>query len=271
MPAFDFIECASKAYRYVWDNRQALARLSALVIGIKIVSFALVIMLGLSDHLLRQGLFLLPSYFLEGWAVALIMAQALKMETDKAYVLVRPLKDYEEKNAVMASMILYVLFKIILSVFAGLVFSGPIRDMPEATQVSAPEPGLAMFIASSLFVVFMIWIFRFFWLYVPVALGFSVKHFFKKIMPFSASFYMLGLWAMCFIPPGLVLLVVSGFVDGVLPAAPEAQNIAHGPHAYASAIMYAVFDYATVLIASVGMAYGVSSMFNDENKTVSIL
>ena len=52
---FDFVECGSKSYEYLWDHRHSLVRKIAPLLLVKFLAFALILTLELEQNLLRQG------------------------------------------------------------------------------------------------------------------------------------------------------------------------------------------------------------------------
>lgn len=265
MITFDFVECASKAYGYVWHNRQEVLRISGALLAFKIFSFFIVIALQLDENLLRQGLILLPSHLFEGWVIAHIMINALTSEESDAYKIAAPDSEADFKRRVLSSALIYVLLKLILSFLAGITF----MDMQSAADHTPAEPGPGLFFMSTMLIIFLVWSFRFLWLYIPVLLGKTPIEFLIKIKPLSSSLYMLGLWVMCFVPIGLGLIAVSELISGLFPTTATGDDLP-ALKKYLSGIFQAAFDYVMVLVSSLGMAYAISSIFNDEDKNVSI-
>ncbi len=268
MARFDFVESASKAYQYAWDNKQDLARPSAFVLLAKIVCFVFVLGFGLEQNFLRQGLVLLPSYFVEGWIIAHIMLKALSTEEDSAYQIPAISPDNVQR-AVLVSTVVYVLLKLVLSVLIGMPASVDLSTLP-ADRTPA-EPTAGMFGMLVMFSVFLVWAFRFLWLYIPPALGFTVKDYLLKVRPFTSSLYMLGLWVLCFVPLGLLLIMASEIASAPFTAPTGDVDAIPTLQKYILTFVHGGFDYIMVLISSLGMAYGVASMFNKQDKNISLL
>jgi hypothetical protein len=265
MAKFDFIESAGKAYQYAWTHRHDLARPTAFVLAAKFLCFVVVFILGLEENLLRQGLVLMPSYFVEGWIIAHIMLKALSAEKDRAYQIPGIAPEHVQ-NAMMTSMLVYVLLKLLLSFVVGM--PGLIDPQAVAEGQEAGTPDIMVFLAALGFMVFVVWFFRFLWLYVPPALGFSMKHYVIKVGSLRGSYYIIGMWIMCFVPMAIALIVFSQIVS--IPFDADGEELSQ-MHKYTLSFLQGVFDYMMVLVSSLGMAYGVASMFNKEDKTVSLL
>lgn len=265
MANFDFVEATSRSYSFVWHNRVEVFRLSSLVLSVKIVSFIGLIAFGMEQNVIRQGLIFLPSYLLEGWAIAHIIVMAIYKadgaDTKTGFSL--PVGEDIENN-IKASMIIYVLTKLTLSFVLGVTFSGQGPDM----QPTAPEPSLSMFVLAMGMLVFMVWAFRFLWLYVPYIFGVSAIQFLNKFKAFGASFNFIGVWLLCFVPLVLAMIAASevlGFIATMVGL--DQKSIVFESMI---AVVQAFTDYGMALFASLGVAYGIFSVLKGENKKTSI-
>lgn len=250
MAAFDFVDSAARSYQFVWDKRQMLVRLAFLPLMVKLGCFAAVILLGLEENFLRQGLFLLPSYFAEGWLACMVVHHALlpgqNME-GTAYV-----------RTVIAAMVVYVLIQLIMSLLSALALTAQAQ-----TPAESPPPTGESFVAAMLVLVFTVWAFRLIWLYIPIVLGYSVKDFLLKAKGFQTSFYMIGTWLLCFVPFGLFLVVVSQLVLAILPAQGDSLSL---PYMTVMAALQAAVEMLVALVSSVAMAYGIRSIYEGAQK-----
>ncbi|MCB1562386.1 MAG: hypothetical protein KDJ75_02320 [Alphaproteobacteria bacterium] len=250
MAAFDFVDSAAQSYQFVWEKRQMLARLAFLPLMVKLGCFAAVILLGLEENFLRQGLFLLPSYFAEGWLVCMVVRHALLPGRDAegpAYV-----------RTIIAAMIVYVLIQLIMSLLSALALTGQAQAPAEA-----PPPTGESFVAALLLLAFTLWAFRLIWLYIPVVLGYSVKDFLFKARGYRTSFYMIGTWLLCFVPFGLFLVIVSQLVLAALPAQGETLSL---PYMVVMAAIQGAVEMLVALVSSVAMAYGIRSIYEGAQK-----
>ena len=270
MAKFDFVECASKSYEYTWSHKEMIMRMSLLALAIKFVTFAFIITFNLEHNYLRQGLILLPAYFAEGWVVAQIVFMALNNEQDSGY----KVPENNFKNAprnMIASTIIYVLLKVAMSVAIGTpqAFISPeaAQKAQEMAEAQPSEPSSLMFLALCVGLFAAFWAFRYLWLYVPVILGFSVKDFLFKIRYPYCSIYMIATWLFIMIPAGIVMVIVSGLV-GTIFVTGDGEISSVGT--IIITCIQAGFDYIIILMSSLAMAYGVASIFNKEDKNVSL-
>ena len=265
MASFDFVDSASRAYQFVWDKRDEVLRFSAMVLALKMLSFAAFVAFGLQKDVLLQGLLLLPSHLLEGWVIATLIMMALYQyeAQEKNGQSIMPATQDMGKH-IKASMIVYVLIKLMLSFVMGYTYEGQ-QGLPDTQP---PDPTLQTFIVAVMIIVFLIWAFRFLWIYIPIVMGRSLGEYLVKFRAFSDSFPLLGVWILCFVPVVLVMLVMSQIwdtVSGALGFGSDSIVFDTG-----MAIIQALIDYALSLVSSLAVAYGMYSVFKGENKKTDI-
>lgn len=255
MNNFNFVDSAAKAYHFVWLNRENVMRMSAMALSIKILSFVIILVFGLEENILRQGLLLLPSHFFEGWVIAHILVMAV-YPSNAARL---PEQSTDLTANIRAGVIMYVLIKMVLSLITGLIFAGQ-SALPEGPP---PAPSLEMLLVAGMLVAFMIWAFRFVWLYVPVMLGFTVRSFLMQFPSFTASFAMLAIWILCFVPLALLMLLLLDLINlAIIEDAPGAIGFAEQA---LKAGVQAVIDYALALVSSIGIAYGIMNVYQSRD------
>jgi hypothetical protein len=261
---FDFVDAAAQGYRFTWDKRAVLVQLAIIPFLIKTILFFVIIALDVQDNYLRSGLILLPSYAAEGWLVA--QAIRLAMMLQPQYFSHRPALNASSESPVayrrtlLAAVIIYALIKLFSAFLAGMI--GTLENMSAADQPPVPvqiHPAYGFFIAAA-GLAGMIWAFRYVWLYVPVAMGYSLREFLLKIRHFMLSFYMISLWLLCFIPMVLLLLVVSEVFLGVFPMISETQH--SSGFTYAMVFVQSISEILIAVVSSVAMAYAVQSIMS---------
>lgn len=267
MASFDFVESASKGYQFVWNDRRILARLAFWPLLIKLASFTLITYLDMQDQTLRQGLILIPSSFAEGWLVAMAIRMAALGEPWSGPATGDARRDAgahaARKRAVTGAMLIYVLTKLILAFFSGLLMDSGVI----ANSADFGGPMISAFFAGVLLMLGIIWAFRFTWLYVPAALGFSVRDFLRKIKPFMVSVYMMGLWFLCLVPMALALIMMAQFLATIFPV----QGDTVSPlYLYGLAGVQAVLELAVALIAGSAMGYAVLGVMRGDSKRTEL-
>ncbi len=251
MAKFNFIDVSGEGYSFVWRERSMLMRLAALPVMIKITSFAVVYWLGFEDNFLRQGLVFLPSYFAEGWLLAYAIRMAVLGESWTA-------ASAERYRSITASMVLYVLIKIMMAVSVGSAMEG--KDLT-GKDVPPVESSGETLILSFILLVMLVWGFRFLWYYVPLAMGIKLSDFWRHSKSISTSFYMMGTWLLCFAPMVFVLLVLSGLMREIFP---DVGDEFSGLYVGAMSVVQSIVELIILLVSSVAMAYGVSQMMGSK-------
>lgn len=259
MARFDFIDSAVFGYRFLIVEHALVARMMLFPFVLKLVSFLIVTALDLDQNYLRQGLVLIPSYFAEGWLVAQLIRLAIFRETWPAMLSGDRKKDMEVLHvrfrAIMAGTIIYVLLKLFMSLFTGLLLEANFDY--QSTQEA--EPSSFVFLLSLLAMIFVIWAFRFFWLYIPAALDYSIRDFLYRIRSFKSSLYMIAIWILCFTPLALMFLMASEFFVALFPAAQEGKVPA--AYQYSMVVVQAALELCIAMVTSVAMAYRISSLY----------
>lgn len=259
MARFDFVECTARAYRYSWENRRQILGLAAPAIVFKILTFMVVLNFFEDLSLLRQNLFILPSYYFEGWVICTVLAGIFlsSAQSDNDPYMIR--------RNIQAATIVYVLIKLMLSFIMGMTFmnEAAVSQAQQSQTLSAQT-----FFLMILTLGFLIWSFRFLWLYVPVVIGYNLENFLKAFQSFKSSFYMIGVWLLCLMPMGLVLLLASGVLASIFP---QAEGMpATFAYKNAMTILQAFLDFMISLIASLAMAYGIHSVMSRDNRKKSL-
>ncbi len=262
MASFDFIEAASTGYKFTVKHRQFISKLALVPVLIKVVVMGAVIFFGLESQHLRQGLIMFPSFVAEGWLVSQIIRAAIFKEFGLVRLSGEANQDRRRfelrAQCILAGTIIYVLTKMATYLFAGLLMTEVERmqgNIGDAT--AAPDAGGFDFVIAVLALGIALWGFRYLWLYVPAALGYSVEGFLKRIKGIKSSFYMMGLWILCFIPiMTLAMLIMQGLLGGA-----DSYSDVSPVSVLFVVVVQAFAETAIVIVASVGMAVGVQSIY----------
>lgn len=265
MASFDFIESAASGYRFLMREHALIGEMAVIPLAIKIISFVLITFFELNTNILRQGLILIPSYFAEGWLVACLIRVAIfddygriPLDNRKQALLILS----AQARMLASSTIIYVLIKMALSVLAAFIFEAD--SIYKNAHVGAPESSSSAFIVGLVFLILVIWAFRFLWLYIPVALGYTINSFVKHTMPLQTSFYFIGTWLLCFVPIAMLLIMAAETLSSLSPT-PEGGD----PTAlslYGMVIIQAVLELVAAIVTSIAMAYGIHSIYQAKNK-----
>ena len=224
MANFDFIESASEGYKFVWEKRAEILPLAVLPFVVKIAIISVIMMMGLEENYLRQGLLLLPFYVAEGWFLSVVIRMAIWGDNTRTLQFSGDeLAPVAAIKALRAGVIMFTLIKVIGAAVAGLAMSSGLADTMQGKPVVSNDP-LLSFVAATGLLLLTIWVFRLLWLYVPLALGYSARGYMAAMRGFKSSFQIIALWLLCFVPIFVVLMMSLEFINGVFPQA----NVAEG-------------------------------------------
>ncbi|MCK6417637.1 MAG: hypothetical protein L6Q57_01695 [Alphaproteobacteria bacterium] len=246
MASFDFIDSAASGYRFAWDNRGLVLRLAALPVLTKTASLALVFALGWQDNILRQGLIFIPATFMEGWMIAVCVRMAMFGIQESLLGLQRPL---------LGATLVYVLVQMMLSLAAGLAM-GPLEQLAPHAPEAGDSASMMEFLASLAILATTVWLFRLFWLHIPVVMDISMQQFLQHIRSYFSSLQMMGIWVVTLVPPGMVLIIVVQLLN-----APFGGSSANTPLALIGLnfFLQSLFAVLIAVIGNVAMAYGIRS------------
>lgn len=266
---FDFVEATSKGYRFVWHNRVLVGKLAGIPVLVKLGCLALIIALELSGNFLRQGLILLPSYFLEGWMLAYLVRTAIYDERGSSSLSGNQSQDEvflrERARAILAATLVYVLIKLVLSFSTGMVMDFQRSLIGENGQSlhNIPDPSPGMMLVALALLGFFLWAFRYLWMNVSVALGYGFREYALKFRGGMISFYMIGTWLLCFVPFALVLVLCSELLLSVIPAQDGEPTALYR---FLMTGVQAAVDTAISLVTAIAMAFGIREVMDGKSK-----
>lgn len=253
---FDFIDAAGKGYQFVWNEREVLTRLAVPVLLIKLAVLTGLYLFGLQEDFLRAGLVLLPSDFVDAVFVVLLIRFAVFNEPP-LWSSFTESKGTPRYRNMMAAVLIYVLLKLLASMFAGLV----IGDVMNAPEVSPESSSPIMFVVAMLALAFSIWAFRLFLLYVPVAMEIGIKDFLHRVRGFGFSFVALATWLLCFVPVITAIVLFSEVLSFVLPVG-EGEGLT--PYKFLLLIAQAGAEIISAALISSAVAFGIQDMNEGE-------
>lgn len=261
MASFDFVDASAKGYSFVWQERGYLARVAIPVLFVKVVCLLGVFVLGLHEQYVRQGLVLMPGHIIEAVFVVGLIRYALYGEamfiwgkrvpvppSDIKHV---PYQGWmSRKQCVQGGIVMYILLKVVSIGFSAAVLdnlTGQAMPSPPVDGQSIPP----LFGAIILFAVFaaFIWVFRIFWLYIPIVMGVSVRGFLKRISGIQSSVFMIATWFMCFLPLIVILALGIQMFSGLF-----AQGSA--VHILVRSILEGAAEIGIISVQVVAMTYG---------------
>lgn len=270
MASFDFIEAAVRGYEFVWRHKGYLARVAFPVVFVKIACVLAVVTLGLQDMYLRQGIVLLPGYVVEALFMVGLIRYALYGESifiwgrsvpseNPPTSIIPSVGSMSRVQCVQAGVAVYLLSVVVLLAATGVIMDYAQTVDPSMVKSSETPPTFAGGFVILAILSASVWMFRLFWLYIPVAMGASLFGFVRRIRGMSSSFYMIGTWLMCFLPPMVVYAFGLQILAAIFPQGTEGFVIGR-------AIFQAIFDVTVVSLQVTAMTYGFTEILFGSDK-----
>jgi hypothetical protein len=254
----DFIDAISFGYREVWRERAYLMKLAFVPIMIKFASTVVVYSFDMEDNFIRQGLVALPGLFAEGWLLAQFLRTLLMQERWPIY-LEEPPSDQKmaalllRARGIMSSAILYALISFLAYGMKQVMFYFmPADDAADKTAAQDPNP--LLFIPAVALIYLSIWIFRFMWLYIPVAVLMPMGDFLKKLGGFMASIKMIGIFLVTLVPCLFVAITLSKIFGTIVGGVDTAQG------SFIALIIHVIMETIIGLISTASMAYALRNI-----------
>lgn len=260
MASFNIMESVSFGYRLTWRERRYLFYLAAVPVLIKIVCHMTYIMLDWQGQLMRQALVMLPSFFADGWMLAHLSRLIFYDQRWPWRSSGEPAGDAaaleDRARGIMAGMLSFVVVEFLLAGFTDGIFQ--LAHAGVWADENPSLPGAMIMVAAMLG---LLWIFRYFWFYIPAAIRYPLPEFSMSMRGFATSVYMLAVWIACFMPAAILYQFVLTLV---FPAGEQTETGAGGE--FVAALSGAVFDTAIAVISTAAMAYAIRSMIETWQK-----
>lgn len=255
MQQFDFIDTLTAAYGFLWRNRRIIAAMALVPLLIKIACLVVIFALGLEEAYLRQGLMALPAYFAEGALMARLIVMAGKDGTS--------LLPFPGKNdrRIMAATLYYVLIKLLLAFVGGIgmTFAIAQQDGGEAAAAASAEGSPSLLFALIFLMGMGLWAARLAWLYVPLAQGYAAEVFLQRVRGMKISFVMIGTWLACYMPLGLMLIMLAGFFENFLGHSAETPSALYR---FIIILIQSALDLIAGLASSLAIGFGIHAVMN---------
>jgi hypothetical protein len=253
--SFDIVEAIGNGYLTTWRERRWLARLAFVPVVAKIVGLQIIVLLGLESNFLGQAIVLLPAFVAEGWLVVRyvrLVALGERWPDHQNAPGFRP-----DPRPVLAGILAYTLMQFILRGLVALAVSGGAAAGQSAGMAQTPQPDPIAFALAGGMLLVALWSFRYLWLYIPASLGIGLVAFLSAIRGFPASFSMIGVWIVCFLPFMMALGVVAGLVLSPWRSGDEVPLLVDG----GMTAIQAVLDTMISLVSTAAMTYGIRQIF----------
>lgn len=212
--SFDIINTAKQAYRVSIDERAYLMKLAIVPLLVKYVFFAISAHYVEPTNILRLSLVMLPAYFVEGWLLS-HWVRTLIIPTHRWPF--QPSGDekkdskeiYARGRGIMSGAIAYTLINLLIAGFFAYFMSLISPDM----DPSEANPAVA--ISGIVMMVLVFFLFRYVWLYIPLAVNVNLTVVMNKLKRSGVTFNLVGVWLVCFAPPMMVMYLLGGVLMSI--------------------------------------------------------
>ncbi len=263
MASFDIITVISLAYKKVWLERRYLLPMMAIPFLVKLACFAALSTFVEDDGLWLAALILLPSFFVEGWLLS-HWARTVMTGTHRwpFRSTGNEMQDRAEmasrSKGIMAGTVTYVLINFLMAGYFAAMFSS-VPDLTQGLDPQNPDPHIAM--VGIIFMVSALLLFRFVWVYIPLAVNLPLEKILEKLKPMRLTFQMIGLWLVCVVPAILALQVLG---EGLSVLSADGDVTAVQKTGFMVARI--AIDMIKNLICTAGMAYAFLALFKNAQK-----
>lgn len=231
MASFDFVDAAAKGYEFSWRERGYFARAMIPVLFVKLACVIVVRFLHIGDQNLLSGLVEMPAYVVEAlFMISVVRFVAFQEPLFEFGRVLRRDEVHKKLNGegpvfsdveiFKASVALYLLIKIVQTAFVGVMLDyGP--DIEQEVDISAPEQNLSNAIIFVVLFGALLWSVRLIWLYIPVAMGFTIKSFLVRARGVMSSLNIFAIWFVTYFP--LVIFIAAIFMLSNFVLLPESM------------------------------------------------
>lgn len=232
--SFNIMDAAGYGYYRVWVERDYLFRLALVPFLVKFACTVAIFALELDDNVLRQGLVMLPAMFAEGWVIAqflrtLLMNERWPIVFPKTPDLRLVDKLLSRARGIIASVLSYVLLGMLAYFLRYTLFEflPSEQEITEVQQGGADSDdlfiprdggaesmgaggaiGFVALLPAVLSIVVSVWLFRFMWIYIPLAVLMPLKGYVRALSGFMSSVYLLILFFSCMAPASFLAVML---------------------------------------------------------------
>lgn len=257
MASFDIIDAAGHGYSRAWAERAYLVRLALIPAIVKLACLVAIFTLEYQDNFLRQALVMIPAFFTEGWLLAHVVRLFVLNERWPFAPTGSPEEDQrlmrERTRAVMGCIIMYVILKFAQTGAMEIIYTSSQTAAPPADPAQFNAAGM---IAALVFLALLIWLFRFAFAYIPLAVNGTLGGYVRLLSGYKISFYLIGTWLLCFVPSLLVVASVSGLILSPY------ETVADVPAAMSFIVIavQVVFDTTIAIVSTIAIAWALQDM-----------
>ncbi len=265
MARFDFITAAAQAYEFFWKEKSYLLRMAMPMLFVNVACTFAVILFVKDGNPLREGIFMMPSYMVEAvYIVCLVRFIAYKepifsiwhpipMPQDFVPIQNAYRGGYPVLQCFKAAVIVFILITLFNHVleYAAYITPSPTDDMMKNPEFIRGKVAGIVF-----WTVFILYVFRFCFLYVGLSLGCRIRLFATSTAGFLNAVRMIICIALCTVPLLMFFAACLGGVRGLFIESSAAYIIADTVF---SSFLFIILNINMVA----AMTYGLEKMISD--------
>jgi hypothetical protein len=214
MAGFDIVSTAQHAYRIAWQERSYLMRLAMVPLLVKFIFYAISLHYVEPTNILRLSLIMLPAYFVEGWLLShwirTLIIPTHRWPFQPTGDEKKDLKEIQVRGrGIMSGAISYTLINLLIAGF----FAYFMALIPQDINPAEANPAVA--IAGVVMMALSFFLFRYVWLFIPLAVNVNLAVVMRKLKPLGLTFNLIGVWLVCFAPPIVTMYLIGGVLTSI--------------------------------------------------------
>jgi len=254
MQRIDIIKSSGLAYQATMRERAYLLKLVAIPLLVKLIFYFFAIQYTADDNILSRATILLPAYILEGW---MLSHWARTLLTDHRWPFVPTGNQSQDlvtikrrASGVMGGTVSFALINILMAGFYAAIFMIMPMDLSREMTPENTDPTLGLI--GLLILALMFFLFRFVWLYIPLALNMPFQRYVRETSNFKFTFGIFGVWLVCFVPA----IFLMQFIYGALYSIEGTTELAQ-PYEMLYLVTRVVLDTVKNIIVTAGIAFAI--------------
>lgn len=260
------ISCIQNAYLLVWQERKYLLKLAAIPILIKFAFYSLSSFYVDEGNIIRLSLFMIPSYFAEGWLLCHFVRLITNGQRWPYQMSGNEVDDMRALKArgrpLIAGVLSFVLINLALALYFAIFTHFTPAEIINGDEIKPEDIPQGTAITLIFLFAVMVAGFKLVWLYISVAANISPIIYIKKSRGFALTVRFIALWLLCFVPVMFLMqLILSPFLM-------SDTSITSSAHILVS-IVTIIFDTLKNIIVTAGMTYAVLQIVRGGDKGFS--
>lgn len=246
MTDFDILCSVRHAYETTWRQRVLIARLAVPAFVMTLFCMMCATLIETKNIPGREVLLFLPAFAAQGWLASFLVRLSL----------MGPHKALDRSSSALRARAAGTVIYILMSLAIGLMMDGVSSFLPK--EANSDIPSLSPMTVSFFFIFLLMWFWALplGWLFVPAALGISLKFYVRSTMGIASSICLLVVWIAGTLPPVLFIFAIADIVHYL--ALPAFHVIGY--------ILLVAAGVVSLIVTTLAATKGIGDMMNKSNK-----